>query len=213
MTPKYIGFFPFHRGIMWPSLIKIRYTELKLLCAETCVDARHTQSHNTAPSWDRHIKINLIKRVWRYQRGNQNPYIEEEQTTQWPKEKVQKDKQRSTKHTHKTKDRVTRTPLKTGGELINIDRVIVNRVRLYNNRLTVQSQTITGNCCTHGNWMDTMMTNAYLMWTPISHVNLIYKVFVSDWKTGHLRKVCNNMYTNIFCTISLYQIGCEILTF
>ena len=29
-----------------------------------------------------------------------NPYIEEEQTTQWPKEKVQKDKQRSTKHTH-----------------------------------------------------------------------------------------------------------------
>jgi hypothetical protein len=39
--------------------------------------------------------------------------IEEEQTTQWPKEKVEKDKQRSKKHTHKTKDRVTRTPLKT----------------------------------------------------------------------------------------------------
>ena len=56
-------------------------------------------------------------RVWRSQRGNQNPYIEEEQTTQWPKEKVQKDKQRSTKHTYKTKDRVTRTPLKTGDEL------------------------------------------------------------------------------------------------
>ena len=34
--------------------------------------------------------------------------------TKWPNEKVQKDKQRSTKHTHKTKDRVTRTPLKTG---------------------------------------------------------------------------------------------------
>ena len=29
------------------------------------------------------------------------------------KEKVQKDKQRSTKHTCKTKDRVTRTPLMT----------------------------------------------------------------------------------------------------
>jgi hypothetical protein len=27
-----------------------------------------------------------IRRVWRYQRGNQNPYIEEEQTTQWPKD-------------------------------------------------------------------------------------------------------------------------------
>ena len=46
--------------------------------------------------------------------GNQNPYIEEEQTTQWPKEKGQKDKQQSTKHTYKTKDRVTRTPVKTG---------------------------------------------------------------------------------------------------
>jgi len=30
------------------------------------------------------------------------------------KKKVQKDKQRSTKHRHKTKDRVTRTPLETG---------------------------------------------------------------------------------------------------
>ena len=59
----------------------------------------------------------------------------EEQTTQWPKDrrtdntmtkrqknrqhndqkkKIQKDKQRSTKRTHKTKDRVTRTTLKTG---------------------------------------------------------------------------------------------------
>ena len=35
----------------------------------------------------------------------------EEQTTQWPKEKEKKDKQRSTKHTYKTKDRVTRTSL------------------------------------------------------------------------------------------------------
>jgi len=35
--------------------------------------------------------------------SNQNPYIEEEQTTQWSKEKVQTDKQRSTKHTYKTK--------------------------------------------------------------------------------------------------------------
>ena len=56
----------------------------------------------------------ILRRVWRYQRGNQNPYIEEEQTTQWPNEKWQKDKQRSTKHTYKTKDRVTRTPQKPG---------------------------------------------------------------------------------------------------
>jgi hypothetical protein len=62
----------------------------------------------------KHKKIHTVRRVWRYQRGNQNPYIEEGQTTQWPKEKVQKGKQRSTKHTHTTKDQITRTPLKPG---------------------------------------------------------------------------------------------------
>ena len=40
--------------------------------------------------------------------SNQNPYIEEK-TKQLPTEKEQRDKQRSTKHTHKTKDRITRT--------------------------------------------------------------------------------------------------------
>jgi len=30
-----------------------------------------------------------IRRVWRYQRGNQNPYIKEGQTTQWPSERGQ----------------------------------------------------------------------------------------------------------------------------
>jgi hypothetical protein len=58
--------------------------------------------------------LNSYTDVSRYQRGNQNTYIEEEQTPQWPKENVQKDKQRFTKHTYKTKDQVTRTPLKPG---------------------------------------------------------------------------------------------------
>ena len=35
----------------------------------------------------------------------------------------EKGQQRSTKHTHKTKDRVTRTPLKTGGKLRCSERV------------------------------------------------------------------------------------------
>ena len=43
-------------------------------------------------------------------------YIEDEQTTQWLSEQLQKDKQRSTKHAHKTKNRVQQTPLKTRGE-------------------------------------------------------------------------------------------------
>ena len=43
-------------------------------------------------------KLFVLLYFFCWPRGNQNPYIEEEQTTQWPKEKVQKDKQRSTKH-------------------------------------------------------------------------------------------------------------------
>ena len=35
------------------------------------------------------------KKSLKIQRCNQNPYIEGGQITQWPKEKVQKDKQRS----------------------------------------------------------------------------------------------------------------------
>jgi hypothetical protein len=49
------------------------------------------------------------RRVCKYQRGNQKPYIEEEQTTQWSKEKSTKGQTMITKHTHQTKDRVTRT--------------------------------------------------------------------------------------------------------
>ena len=41
--------------------------------------------------------------------------MEEEQTTQWLNKKGQKDKQQSTKHTYKTQDWVTLTPLKTEG--------------------------------------------------------------------------------------------------
>ena len=54
--------------------------------------------------WQNYIVISTICSVlYRYVsvgRGvcNQNLYIEEEQTTQWPKEKVQKDKQWSIKH-------------------------------------------------------------------------------------------------------------------
>jgi len=62
------------------------------------------------------ILIVVTKTSLKIPKGQSESYIEE-QTTQWPKEIVQKDKQRSTKHTYKTKDWVTRTPLKTGGEL------------------------------------------------------------------------------------------------
>ena len=57
-------------------------------------------------------------------KGNDNLYFDDEQTTQWPTEKKYKQtKKRSTKHTHKAKDRVTRTPLRTAGELRCTGRV------------------------------------------------------------------------------------------
>jgi hypothetical protein len=70
--------------------------------------------------WDR---MSAIRRVWRYQRGNQNRISKKNRQNNDQKKKVQKDKQRSTKHTYKTKDRVTRTPQKTGGELMCSGRV------------------------------------------------------------------------------------------
>ena len=54
------------------------------------------------------------RRVWRYQRGNQHRQHNDQK---------EKDKEWSTKHTHKTTDRVTQTPLKTGGELMYSGRV------------------------------------------------------------------------------------------
>jgi len=49
-----------------------------------------------------------------------------------PKEKVQKDKQRSTKYTHKTKDRVTRIPLSMIGRCTVIENT--NKNKFYKHR-------------------------------------------------------------------------------
>jgi hypothetical protein len=65
------------------------------------------------------VKQSLKTKKW----GNQYRYFEEEQTIHWHKEKVQKDKQRSTKHRHTAKDRVTRTSLKTEAEIRCFGRV------------------------------------------------------------------------------------------
>jgi hypothetical protein len=42
------------------------------------------------------------------------------------KRKVQKDKQRSTKHTYKAKDWISPTPLKIGGELTDVLQTVIN---------------------------------------------------------------------------------------
>ena len=51
--------------------------------------------------------------------------------------------------------------------LLSIECVFIKIVRPF------KVKKITGNTY---NWMNTMMTEAYLMWKPISLVNLIYKV-------------------------------------
>jgi hypothetical protein len=40
------GFFPFHRGIMWSSLVKIQYTELKLSCGNGPVVKNYINSNS-----------------------------------------------------------------------------------------------------------------------------------------------------------------------
>jgi hypothetical protein len=53
------------------------------------------------------------REAWRYQRGNQNPQMKEEKDRQYNGQ-MKNHKQRSTKQ--KSKDRATRTKLKTDGE-------------------------------------------------------------------------------------------------
>ena len=55
-----------------------------------------------------------LRKVWRYQRGNQKPIYIEGQTTQWSKEKGQKDNNYLQNTTQKTIDRSTRTTQKPG---------------------------------------------------------------------------------------------------
>ena len=58
--PKINMFFPFHRGIMWPSLLKIQYTELKLSCGNDPVVKNSIYSNSDLDLWPNDPKINKI---------------------------------------------------------------------------------------------------------------------------------------------------------
>ena len=149
------------------------------------------------------------RRVWRYQRGNQNPYIEEEQTTQWPKEKVQKDKQRSTKHAYKTKDRVTWTPLKFGGELGCSGRVSsscstsgTRRVNLITNPVHVISSE-------WGKDREVFTTNGTYLWSFVTQIfhngqpshdcnRKIFEVMTSTLPKGTLGSVASLLAATLY---------------
>jgi len=86
--------------LYWYRANKYLTTEVEECRINNELTIKGTKHHFTICKSYTHCKVKR-RRFWKYQRGNQNPYIEEEQTIQRPKEKVQKDKQRSTIHTHK----------------------------------------------------------------------------------------------------------------
>ena len=64
--------------------------------------------------WCTNNTVEYTRRVWRYQRANQNPYIEE-QTTQWPKEKSAKGKTTIYKTLHRKLKIEQHKPFKNWG--------------------------------------------------------------------------------------------------
>ena len=56
-----------------------------------------TKDNNTKSRYENIKCVDRVRKGWRYQSGNQKPSIEG-QTTQWPNEKGQKDKQRFKTH-------------------------------------------------------------------------------------------------------------------
>jgi hypothetical protein len=58
--PIWIGFFPFHRAIMWSSLVKIQYTELKLSCENDPVVKNYIYSNGDLDLWPNDPKINRV---------------------------------------------------------------------------------------------------------------------------------------------------------
>ena len=84
-----------------------------------------------------------VRRVIKYQRGNQN-FVNPRRTDNTAKE-IPKDKQKSTKHTHKAKDQVARTPLKTGGGLMCSGRVSSSRTTSGTRHVKLITSLITSN--------------------------------------------------------------------
>ena len=123
----------------------------------------------------------LIKltRVWRYQNDDENPSVNQKKNRQHNGQ-TKKYKQRSTKHTYKTKDRSTRTRLKTGGELRCSGRVSsfcsisgTRRVNLVKNLIsgTYMLSTVKGCISNFSQNKDLMQVT---IWIP----NIIYSGFL-----------------------------------
>ena len=58
--PKINKVLPLPQGIMWPSLLKIQYTELKLLCGNDPVVKNYIYSNSDLDLWPNDPKINRV---------------------------------------------------------------------------------------------------------------------------------------------------------
>jgi hypothetical protein len=58
--PKINRVLSLHRGIMWPSVLKIQYTELKLSCGNDPVVKKYIYSNGDLDLWPNHPKINRV---------------------------------------------------------------------------------------------------------------------------------------------------------
>ena len=118
---------------------------------------------------------------------------EKEQTTQWPKEKAQKYKQRSSKHTHKTKDRATRTPPKTrGGGECRCSRRVSSSTRVKCNMFSP----LVG---IYSNDNEIKLTDCFVLF------NMLYVVGFTQWHSlsNHLIRYCFviNSISGSYCTV------------
>ena len=102
-------------AISWVLVLLLKGIKIPGENHRPAVSQWQTLSQNIVSSTPRLSWIRSYKKSLKIPKGQSETVYR--RRTQWPKEKVQNDKQRSTKHTYKTKDRVTRTSLKTGSEL------------------------------------------------------------------------------------------------
>jgi hypothetical protein len=77
-------------AISWQSILLVEETGVPGENHRPVTSHWQTLSQNlvlryTSPWAGFELTVFVGRRVWRYQRGNQNLYIKEEQTTQWPK--------------------------------------------------------------------------------------------------------------------------------
>ena len=168
--------------------------------------------HILLPNTTRNCSIVDWRGVWRYQRANQNPHIEE-QTTQWPKEKVQKGKQRSTKLIYKTKDWVTRTPLNTGDELRCSDRVSSSCFSSGTRRVNLVTNPVISR--EWGKDREVLTTSGTYPWSFVTQIfhngqlshggdRTIFEVMISTLPRGILGSVASLLATTLYQEICCF---------